>query len=1260
MADPQKPAAIVDVTFALRIVSAAEAGRAGQEILVAGPLEIGRDEACPVVIHESSVSRKHARVEPVISGLRVIDLDSGNGVWVGADAVKDVVLKPGQQFQIGSTVFECRVIETARPQAEAKLSALTASRPFLVRIVEGEDADSVGRELVFPAGPVTIGRASDCEVLVCEPDLSRRHARLDVTPEGIRLTDLDSSCGTRVGDREITSVVLAPDQPFRLGARTVLQCHLIQDPSEPERDRDATRFVNVPIAKKVPATRPSPALAAVTEKDFGQTIMMPVPPELIAATWRVEAEGEPRSVSAHDPFLLDDPDSVWYVVTGGILIFTVALEKGEPAGTRTHFLGIAPGQVFLGFDMRSYGVGSGFLAVAKQGTTLRKVPLARFRQLGRDSARGAVIAGLVDTWVGGLSAALVANVPSKRTGELTLRAGERLSLDQNSTATSADGVVWVGLWSGSVLFNDMATPRFTRRDVLFPLTPQSWVRPLSDEFGPLALKPVATREIVAGADMWSGLEAFHRLLCECEFINKKLALADEFMRLQQRARQAELARKDAYDAIGSVLSSERSTPEEFRVQGDAEPVLRACQLVARALDLEAKPHPGGEENLTYEDQVSSIATASGFRTRVVALRDRWFAEDNGPLLGQLAETKDAVALLPRGSGAYECVVPRTGARTPVSETVAGTLSGFAYTFYRPFPEGALRVSDVVKFGTRRVQKDLRWVFYMAVIVGVFGTATPFITGQVFDAAIPQAQRTTLIGLGVALVVAAAAAAAFKFTQGVATVRIQTRTSSAIQAAVWDRILNLPVSFFRKYSAGDLADRAQGVEAIQRLLSGAGVAAILGSVSGLFYVVQMFTFNLRLALLAIVLTFIYVSMNTGANYLQLRYQRIELQLRGRITGLVLNLLTGVTKLRVCAAEHHAFRVWAEQFAQQRRISFTVGMIQNIATVFTGIFPVISSIAIFATMVSVQQSGATGAEALTTGDFIAFNAAYSLFLAAMQALGDASLNLLRVVPIYERFQPILSTRPEVDTSKAFPGKLKGRIELSHVFFKYEADGPWIVNDISLVIEPGEFVAFVGSSGGGKSTLLRLMLGFETPTRGSVLYDGQDLNALDMRMVRQQLGVVLQASRVMPTEIFRNIVGVTSRTLEDAWDAAERAGLAEDIRNMPMGMHTYVSEGGGTLSGGQRQRLMIARAIVNKPKILFLDEATSALDNRAQAIVTESMDRMDATRIVIAHRLSTVINAHRICYLHGGTVAEVGTHQELMERDGLFAQLARRQIA
>ncbi len=1322
MSDARAPQPARDTAFSLRIVSATDASREGEVVEVSRPLIIGRDAVCDVRIKESSVSRQHARVEPADGGVRVVDLDSGNGVWVGNKRVDDAVLPAGEHFRVGSMVFECRP-----PAGPAEAPAATPeespeAKSFRVQIVTGGEADAAGTEFVVDGPSVTIGRSAECAIRLNERDLSRQHARLDFEPDGIHLTDLDSSCGTWVDNREITTALIRPGQPFRLGGHLVLQCLAAGEPVEAESPRepeaDATRHVPVetpaaePPAAAARTTVPDedatryvtsePAAAAgeaaagtqpddgdatryvdvadagstraipeadaaggaagtdVSDEDFGRTVVMPVPASLIAATWRVEDEGEPLTLGAHDAFLLNDPDHAWYVVRGGIMIFTVSLEKGEPVGTRSHFLGVVPGQLLFGFDAKRYASASGFLAVPKQGTQLRKIPVSRLRQLAAEPGRGQVVSELVDSWIGGLSTALIANLQLKRTDEPLLKAGARVALDQTMKATSADPVVWINLWSGSVLFNDMTTPRFTERGALFPITPQSWIQPVSEEFGPISVRPVLTRDVIGSTELWSGLSVFHQVLCECEFISKKLALADEFVRLQQKARHAEAAQEAAYDAIGSVMSSEGSTPEEFRATGDSEPVLQACQLVCRTLGMEAKPHPAAEEGLTYEERVSSIATASGFRTRVVVLRDRWYAEDNGPLLGQRSDTKNAIALLPKGPAAYEATDPKTGERRLVDAKLAESMSGFAYAFYRPFPDGELRLSDLIRLGARGIKTDLRWVLVMAVVVGLFGTVTPFLTGRVFDSAIPQADRTMLIGFGAALIVAAAAGAAFKFTQGVATIRIQTRMTAVIQSAVWDRILNLPTNFFRKYSAGDLADRAQGVDAIQNLVAGAGVAAVLGSVSGLFYVVQMFTFNLRLALLAILLTAIYVGFNLVANYLQLRYQRIELQLRGRITGLVLNLLTGVTKIRVCGAENHAFRVWAEQFARQRRISFTVGTIQNVATVFTVVYPVISSIAIFATMVSIQQGATANAERMSTGEFIAFNAAYGLFLMAMQALGDASLNLLRIVPIYERLKPILTTKPEVDATKAFPGKLKGRIELSHVFFRYDPDGPWIIKDVSLVIEPGEFVAFVGSSGGGKSTLLRLMLGFEQPTRGSVLYDGQDLNSLDMRMVRQQLGVVLQTSRVMPTEIYRNIVGVTSRTIEDAWEAAERAGLGDDIRNMPMGMHTYVSEGGGTLSGGQRQRLMIARAIVNKPKILFLDEATSALDNRAQAIVTESMDRMDATRIVIAHRLSTVINANRICYLHGGSVAEVGSHAELMAKDGLFAQLARRQMA
>jgi NHLM bacteriocin system ABC transporter ATP-binding protein len=768
------------------------------------------------------------------------------------------------------------------------------------------------------------------------------------------------------------------------------------------------------------------------------------------------------------------------------------------------------------------------------------------------------------------------------------------------------------------------------------------------------------------------------VLCECQLTHRQRTEDDELARLEEKARHRERAQDIAYAAIGSVLSQETETPLGFLEATAAEPVLAVCQMAGRVLGMTVRAHPGAAagDGLTFEDRVGAIAAASGFRTRLVALRDDWWAHDHGPLIGQLSESKTPVALLPIDARRYEMIDGVAGVRREVDAVVAATLTPFAYACYRPFPAGQLRARDLLRFGARGIRADVHALVATAIGVGIFGTITPYLTGRIFDAAIPQADRGMLVAFGLALGASAIAVSLFKLVQGVAAVRIQARVEAAVQSAMWDRVLALPASFFRAYPAGDLADRVSGVDVIQSLISGAGVSAILGAISGLFFVAQMLTYNRELAFLAILLTFFFVGATVFANVWQLRYQRRETELKGSIAGLVLNLITGVSKVRTSGAEPHAFRVWAEAFAQQRRLAYKSGQVQAGATVFSTTFPILSSMAIFLLMLSQQQAaaqvGAAGAGAgaavmgaagatLTTGEFIAFTTAYGLFQAAMQALGEASLSLLRMIPVYERFAPILSTAPEVDGARAFPGRLTGEIELSHVSFRYHEDGPWILKDVSLKIAPGQFVAFVGPSGCGKSTLMRLMLGFERPTSGTIYYDGQDLNSLDLRLLRQQMGVVLQVSRVLPTEIYRNILGASSsRMIDDAWEAAEMAGLADDVRNMPMGMHTYVSEGGGTLSGGQRQRLLIARAIVHRPKIMFLDEATSALDNRAQAIITESLDRLDATRIVIAHRLSTIVNADRICFLDGGRIAEQGTHRELMDREGAFARLAMRQIA
>ncbi|HEV2846753.1 MAG TPA: ATP-binding cassette domain-containing protein, partial [Thermoanaerobaculia bacterium] len=387
---------------------------------------------------------------------------------------------------------------------------------------------------------------------------------------------------------------------------------------------------------------------------------------------------------------------------------------------------------------------------------------------------------------------------------------------------------------------------------------------------------------------------------------------------------------------------------------------------------------------------------------------------------------------------------------------------------------------------------------------------------------------------------------------------------------------------------------------------------------------------------------------------LRHQRALLELQGRIAGLLFGLIHGISKLRVAGAEARAFARWAEAFAEQRRKTLSAQRAANAQIAFNAVYGVLTSLTIFAVV------GFSVEEAMPIGEFLAFNAAFGQFLAATLSLVGTLSTVLVMVPVYERLQPILETLPEVDESKAEPGELAGEIEFSHVSFRYQADGPTILDDVSFRAAPGEFLALVGPSGAGKSTCLRLILGFEQPTSGSIYFDGQDLSGLAVQSVRRQIGVVLQTGRPMAGSIYSNIVGSSNLGIDAAWEAARMAGLEEDIKSMPMGMHTVISEGAETFSGGQKQRILIARAIVHRPRIILFDEATSALDNRTQEIVSRSLEGLKATRIVIAHRLSTIQNADRIYVIEGGRVVEEGTYQDLLHRGGPFTRLAERQIA
>lgn len=687
-------------------------------------------------------------------------------------------------------------------------------------------------------------------------------------------------------------------------------------------------------------------------------------------------------------------------------------------------------------------------------------------------------------------------------------------------------------------------------------------------------------------------------------------------------------------------------------------LFKACQAVGSAKSIEIVLPAKLKEDIAApaKDLLGDIARASQIRTREVILKNKWWVKDNGALVGYLEDDGRPVALIPLTPRKYELYDPLDEKRVIVTEKVADTFKTHGVTFYRPLPNKVLKYQDILKFLYQGIWKrDLAILLLMGVLGGLAGMLTPVVTGIIFDRVIPDGERLLLIQIGFLLAALAITNFAFDLTRAFAMQRLEGRTEADLQAAVWDRLLSLPVTFFKQFSAGELANRAMGISQIRDILSGMAINTIISGIFSIFYFGLLFYYNVKLALICTGIVVVVMSISLICGFLQLRYERELIDINNELSGRVFGLLSGVSKLKMAGAEKRAFYHWTKVFSKARRLSYQKEHLGNKLEVFNSTVSVIASMIIFFALIRLTDTK------LAAGMFIAFNSAFGSFLGAMLEISGVILQANILVPLYERTKPILETLPEYDEDKADPGDLLGNIEIGHVNFRYDGNGPLILNDVSIRIKAGEYVALVGPSGSGKSTLFRILLGFEKPEAGQVYYDGWDLEKVDIRLVRQQLGVVLQGGQLMSGSIYDNIIGAQpGLTLDDAWEAARSAGMAEDIEGMPMGMHTVVSEGGGTLSGGQRQRLMIARAMITNPQIIYFDEATSALDNRTQEIVSESLGRLKATRIVIAHRLSTIVNCDRIIVLDKGQVVEEGSYKELLAKGGFFTHMAQRQLA
>jgi len=653
--------------------------------------------------------------------------------------------------------------------------------------------------------------------------------------------------------------------------------------------------------------------------------------------------------------------------------------------------------------------------------------------------------------------------------------------------------------------------------------------------------------------------------------------------------------------------------------------------------------------------VGDVARISHFTIREVVLEEKWYRRDSGPILAYTKEGRQPIACIPTGPGRYTAYDSKTNTSRVIDDKYAQELDFKAEMVYRPFSNKKLKAKDLLRFGMQNVYAGDVVRFLLLAFAGtLIGLLLPFMNEQLYDKFIPMGNAGGLVQLCWVILACTVGNMTFTIVKNLATFRSMNAMEYAVQSAIYDRLFNLPESFFRKYDSAELAARAMGVSQIYNVLAEVVVNTLLSAVFSLMYLWRMFKYSKKLSLVSLIMLSVCVAVIVMIGIVQTKYEKEKMELDSKASSVMYQFLNGIAKIRIAGIENRALYEYLKPYSESRKINIRKERMTVGVNTLVGAMNTVFSMVLYYMMIKQSMD-------LSMGAFMGFSAAFGSFSGAMLQIAAALLQANDVKPAYDRCKPILESLPEFDEDTMMPGALMGEIEVNNVTFSYDETSGIILDDISMHIRAGEYIGIVGSSGSGKSTLMKLLLGFEKPDVGRIYYDGKDIDSMDKRELRKKFGVVLQDGKLISGSIFENITITAPGTkVERVEEVIRQVGLEDDIKQMPMGLHTVLSENSGTISGGQQQRLLIARAIVGKPKVIYFDEATSALDNLTQAMVCQSLERLKATRLVIAHRLSTVMNCDRIFVLEKGRLIEEGNYQELMERKGRFYDLAVRQIS
>ncbi len=652
--------------------------------------------------------------------------------------------------------------------------------------------------------------------------------------------------------------------------------------------------------------------------------------------------------------------------------------------------------------------------------------------------------------------------------------------------------------------------------------------------------------------------------------------------------------------------------------------------------------------------VSDIARISHFIMREIVLEPDWYKRDSGPILAYKREGRQPIACVPIEPRRYMAYDASQKTSCVVDKKYAEQLEVKADMLYRPFPDKKLTAKDLFIFGMQNVYiSDIVRFVLLALIGTLIGLLMPLMNEQLYDKFIPMGNQSGLVQIGLVILACTVGNLSFTIVKNLAAFRSMNSMEYAVQSAAYDRLFNLQESFFRKYDSAELAQRVMGISQIYNTIADVAIKTVLSAFFSLLYLWRMVKYSKKLTGISLIMLLACMVLIVWIGILQTKYEAMKMEKDSKAGSVMFQFLSGISKIRIAGVENRALLEYLKPYTESRSINIRKEKMSVGVNTLVGAMNTVFSIVLYYLMIRHGM-------ALSIGAFMGFESAFGSFSGAMLQIVSSLLEVNDIKPVYDRCKPILQELPELEEDTVMPGTLTGDIEVNNVTFSYDESSGVILNDLSMHIKAGQYVGIVGSSGSGKSTLLKLLLGFEKPDVGKIYYDGKDIDSMDKRELRKKFGVVLQDGKLISGSIFENITITSPKTkLEQVKEVVKAVGLEEDIKQMPMGLHTVLSEDSGTISGGQQQRILIARAIVGKPKIIYFDEATSALDNVTQAMVCESLERLKATRVVIAHRLSTVINCDKIYVLEKGSVLEEGTYQELMEKKGRFYELAARQM-